>query len=65
MRVNFGSSAHSLNRLTEDRTAMISRIGYSFISGVSFAIYGLIIGYVLNSPIPIAVAGFIIGLLFG
>jgi hypothetical protein len=44
---------------------MINRIGFSFLSGVSFALYGLIIVYVLNSPIAIAVGGFIIGLLFG
>jgi hypothetical protein len=44
---------------------MISRIGYSFLTGAAFAIYGLIIGYVLISPIPIAVGAFIIGLLFG
>jgi hypothetical protein len=44
---------------------MASRIGYSFISGVSFAIFGLLIGHILNSPIPFAVVGFIIGLLFG
>jgi hypothetical protein len=44
---------------------MIHRLGYSLISGISFAIYGLLIGYFLNLPIPFAVGGFIIGLLFG
>ena len=50
---------------------MISRIGFSVLTGVSIALTGIIIGYILISlklnisPIPIAVGGFIIGLLFG
>jgi F0F1-type ATP synthase assembly protein I len=44
---------------------MSSRIWYSVLTGVAFALYGLIIGYVLSSPIPIVAWGLIIGLLFG
>ncbi len=52
-------------------TTMISRSGFSVLTGASIALYGLIIGYILIalkvnlSPAPIAVGGFIIGLLFG
>jgi CHASE2 domain-containing sensor protein len=50
---------------------MVSRIGFSVLTGVSFALIGIISGYILISLksnislIPIAVGGFIIGLLFG
>jgi CHASE2 domain-containing sensor protein len=49
---------------------MVSRIGFSVLTGVSFALIGIISGYILISLksnislIPIAVGGFIIGLLF-
>jgi hypothetical protein len=47
------------------KKTMISGIGYSVLTGAAFALFGLFIGYVLNSPIPFALGGFIIGLLLG
>jgi hypothetical protein len=44
---------------------MINRIGYSFLTAAAFALYGLILGYALNSAIPFTIGGFTIGLLLG